>query len=821
MMLLHPALVVVALATAGPRAYEGPVGVAERPRAAPTAPGWPASAGPPPGSGVEEDVVGDMSLGSGEPGDGDMSLGAGDASGSTLPGAAAPGIEREVRYIEVTSNMLGRSSRIDIQRHAGGRAIVETKKAIEQGASSVAEMLDKVPGVRAVEGNSGLSTSSTKLNVAVRGANPRLSEQATVLLDEVPIAPAPYGNPSLSLFPLSLFQIASIDAVRGGASVRFGPWTSGGVFNLVSHPIPENPTISVTAQSDHFGDAGAAASYGGTHKKLGMYFEYAPRFGKTYREHSEFQSHGGIIKFAYPITPRLKIESNTHLFWERTNLPGGLKTSEYEVDRFQSVRPFDRFHGHREGSNLKLRWKPKPNHELQVIAFYSHSVRSSVMASNLDRNLGMPVSLLTSQPRVFDVVGLEPRYALRVDHKKMFQDISIGVRGIYEMARLREFWSELPVGGGPPARVSDDTKACPKGLSVAPELAGQRCLDGRTGGYSIYLEDKLYLLDTKLVITGGLRAEIMRQGFYDRLFERSVPQPLQGGLLPGLNVWYGGDRVAGFIGYGRSFGAPSYFSASVNMVSSRYRQPELADMVEGGIKLMELGGVYADVTGWYKYFRFLRDEGDNSLAIIPGAHAYGVEAEVEWEPGEVWERAEGLELKLGYAYTGSAVLKDIYTGNRMPWYPVHEAWGSAAYRLPFGLKFGTSAEHTGAQFTDYGNITEWATGELGTMPAYTLMTAFAGLQAPLPQGWRLEFTVGVKNLLNQVWFTRTDDLNGGILAMRPRTFYLNIGFAHEFIRGRAGEQARRRPAKGPDRRRQTASERRNQRLMQRMYGAWM
>jgi hypothetical protein len=30
------------------------------------------------------------------------------------------------------------------------------------------------------------------------------------------------------------------------------------------------------------------------------------------------------------------------------------------------------------------------------------------------------------------------------------------------------------------------------------------------------------------------------------------------------------------------------------------------------------------------------------------------------------------------------------------------------------------------------------------MPAYTLMSAFIGLQAPLPQGWRLEFTVGVE-----------------------------------------------------------------------------
>ncbi len=836
----HAALVLVALVAADPRAYVGPEGVPARPE-----PGsWPASAGPPPGQGASAGAASKAAVpaaaGSSDrspaavPGDSkpipeDMPVEAApeepvvDAS-TTVPGGEAVGLAREVRYIEVTTSLLGRSTRLDVHRHAGGRAIVSTKKAIEQGAGSVAEMLDKVPGVRAVEGNSGLSTSSTKLNVAVRGANPRLSEQATVLLDEVPIAPAPYGNPSLSLFPLSLFQIASIDAVRGGASVRFGPWTSGGVFNLVSHPIPENPTISVTAQSDQFGDAGAAASYGGTHKKLGVYVEYAPRFGKTYREHSEFQSHGGIIKFAYPITPRLKIESNTHLFWEKTNLPGGLRTSDYEVDRFQSVRPYDRFNGHREGTNLKLRWKPKPNHELQIIGFYSHSVRSSVMASNMDRNLAMPVTLLTSQPRVFDVVGIEPRYALRIDHKKMFQDISVGMRGIYETARLREFWSDLPAAGGPPALVSGDTKACPKGLSTAPELLGRRCLDGRTGGYSFYLEDKLYLLDTKLVITGGLRAEIMRQGFYDLLNEKSVPRPLQGGLLPGFNVWYGGDNVAGFVGYGRSFGAPSYFSATINMPTSsdsRWIQPELADMVEGGIKLMELGGVYADVTAWYKYFRFLRDEGDNAIAIIPGAHAYGVEAEVEWEPGEVWERVDGLELKLGYAYTGSRVLKDIYTGNRMPWYPVHEARGSAAYRFPFGLKFGTSAEYTGKQFTDYGNITQWATGELGTMPAYTLMTAFAGLQAPLPQGWRLEFTVGVKNLLNQVWFTRTDDLNGGILAMRPRTFYLNIGFAHEFIRGRSGEQARRREAKRKDYPRQTASERRNQRLMKRMYGAWL
>lgn len=822
--LLQPALVAVALAAADPRAYSGPEAVREASAEPDEAGAWPASAGSPPGS---RDMSQEPAAPAEPAAPGAVPAGAVPTSAAPsepapiVPGAVAPGLEREVRYIEVSTDMLGRSTRLDVMRHAGGRTIVDVKKAMAQGAGSVAELLDRVPGVRAVEGGSGLGTSSTKLNVAVRGANPRLSEQATVMLDEVPIAPAPYGNPSLSLFPLSLFQIAKIDAVRGGTSVRFGPWTSGGVFNLVSHPIPENPTIAVTGQVDQFGDAGLAGSYGGTHRKLGMYFEYAPRFGKTYREHSEFQSHGGIIKLTYPITSRLRIDSSTHLFWEKSGLPGGLAGSAYAEDRFQSVRPNDRFDGHREATSLKLRWRPREHHEMQVIGFYSHTFRRSVMATNDDRNVGAAPMYLSVQPRLFNVFGVEPRYALRVRHKHMFQDLTFGVRGVFEWARLRETYS---ADASRPASYLGDSRSCETGVDVAYNRQGRRCLDGRTLGFSLYAEDKLYLLDTRLVLTAGIRGEIMQQGFYNVLERRSVPRPLQGGALPGLSLWYGVDEVAGFIGYGRSFGAPSYFSASVTTVTnneSRYVQPEVADMAEAGVKMMELGGVYADLSGWYKYFRFLRDEGDNSISVIDGAHAYGAEINVEWLPGEVWERIEGLELQAGYAYTGSAVREDLYTGNRMPWYPAHEAWGSASYRFPFGLKFGSTLDYTGKQFTDYANTVYRATEEIGVMPAYTLMTANVGLQTALPRDWRIEVTVGVKNLLNTMWFTRTDDLNGGKLAMRPRTFYLNLGIAHEFIRGRQAEQARSRGVPAPDRRRWTATDRRNRRQMQRILGAWM
>ncbi|MBL9099761.1 MAG: TonB-dependent receptor [Myxococcales bacterium] len=800
--------------------------------------GWPASAGAPPGAEPDPKASPAMPApAAAEPVPEDSEIEPVREDSPTpaprrVPGVPANGgLERDVRYIEVTTSLLGRSTRLDVQRHAGGRAILDIKESQAQGAASVAEALDKVPGVRAVEGVSGTGTASTKLNVAVRGASPRLAEQATVMLDEVPIAPAPYGAPSLSLFPLSLFQIARVDTVRGGSSVRFGPWTSGGVFNMVSHPIPVNPTVSVAGQVDQFGDAGVAGSYGGTHRKIGMFFEYAPRFGRTYREHSEFLSHAGIVKLHFPISRRVALESNTHLFWERTNLPGGITWTQFnEGDRYQSNRPHDRFDGHREASNLKLKVTPRADHEVQVIGFYSHTFRRNLVASNEDTNLSAAPMHLRSLPRVYDVVGVEPRYALRLRHKQLFQDLSFGVRGVFETARLRDYWL-TPIDSNQPL---GDVRACPRGSEVAdPSQAARRCLDGRTGGYSLYAEDKLYLLDTALVITGGLRGEIMRQRFYNLLDGETLPAQVIGGVLPALSVWYGGDHVAGYAGYGRSFGAPSYYAATLGNQSMPkpglgFITPERAELLELGVKLMDLGGVYATADGFYKYFKTLRDEGTDGVDILPYAHVWGVELDVEWEPGEVWEAVEGLSFDAGYAYNGSWVRGPNFAGHKMPWYPVHEAWGGGQYEFPWGLRFGTHVDYTGAQFSDYYNYSRYdrETGEIGVMPAYTLMSANVGMRTALPRGWRVEFTVGAKNLLGQVWYTRSDDLNGGIMAMRPRTFYLNLAIAHEWVRTREAEQARaRRNAQRPDRRQWTATAKRNGRFMQRvwggMLGAWM
>lgn len=804
--MIAPSLIALALAPAGAaapvdRGFDGPEAVesaegadAPAPDLAPPEPREDArdEASPGAGEGIDTDED-DDALPPGE--DLDEAV---EPVEEDLPDLAADDPNR--RLIVVTTDLLGAGTRFDLFRHAGGRSLVKIEDTKDRGVSSVGEALDRMPGVRSVEGNAGIGSTSTKLNVGVRGANPRLSSEATVMLDEVPIAPAPYGQPQLSLFPISIFSLDRIDAVTGGASVRFGPRTSGGVFNLLSKPIPQHPRIAAFAQSDQFGDAGLAASYAGTHRGVGMYFEYAPRFGRTYRAHSEFQAHGGLVKFTYAPRSNVDLQSTTHLFLEESNLPGGLDEKLYaEGDRFRSIRPYDRFEGSRVGTALRGRWRPREEHELQVITFYNHTYRMSVMERL--RSLENEPPTLYFRPRTYEVFGVEPRYALRVRHPhEIFQDISFGGRFMYEIGRSREC-RELSPPTMPGVYTAALTDTCAKlPLDVQnPDDRIRRDSDARIAAYALYLDDKLHLLDTKLVLTGGARLELAQLAGRNNMSQRALSR-FYWQVLPAASLWYGPiDELAVFAGYGRSFGPSQFLQVDTATNDYNYQlNPEIADMVEGGLKVMELAGVEADFTGWFRHYRDLTDIGETMVDRIAGADVWGVEAEVTWEPGEVWDPAEGIELEAGYAWTESRVTAGQYKGNRLAWYPAHEAWGAASYEFPFGLKLGSDVSYNSFQYTDYANKPAGfdASGATGVIPAYTLVGAFARLRAPLPDAWQIEITFGVKNLLNEEWFMRTDDENRGILAMRPRTFYLNLGFAHDFL-GRAGRALGSRRAREP------------------------
>lgn len=690
----------------------------------------------------------------------------------------------DVRRVRVTTDALGGSTRRAAFQHAGGRTIVDVEKHRSRGAVSFGEVLDRTPGVRALDGIAGTS-GATRLNVAVRGANPRLSSDATVLLDEIPIAMAPYGEPELSLFPVSLFSIESVDAVRSGASVRFGPKTMGGVFNLVTKPIPLDPEIKVSSRVDQWGHYQGGVSFGATAGKTGVYVEYAPQAGRTFREHSDLQVHGGLAKLAWELGPRVDLQSTTHGYFEDSELPGGLTRPEYDIDPFQSTKSADHFRGWRVGEALKLQVRPRDDQEFATLFFYNHSFRRTTLA-HYNTELG-----IIDLPRTYDVVGLEPRYSIRVKHERgPYHDLAFGVRGVLEIAEVLRYASTEPAGP-----TADD--------------------DGRVGAIAAFAEDELHLLDDGLILRAGVRAEVARMSYRRNLeaaagIPDAVSNRTYAVALPSASIHYSPvEGFALFTGYSRSFGAPTFVTLQNAIDDGRSRDPELADTVELGTKIEELGGVYGEVTGWYRHYDLIRDVGFDSSDDIGNAHAGGVEVDVEWELGEVWDVMTATSLYGGYAYMNSRIYESLaFTGKKLPWYPAHEAWGGAIYALPFRcsffaafpgpqdcrmLKLGADVTYSGKQYS-YFNDDETdgpLNGSTGVIPAYVLLDVYLKFTTLFPRAWVVNLAVGVKNVADARWFYRTDDLNRGILAQRPRTFYVALDIGYTFFGSRERAEARR------------------------------
>ena len=143
--------------------------------------------------------------------------------------------------IKVVGDWLGDADAAVVQNHPGARTVIRREAMVEQGAMNVGDVLKRVPGVQ-VQDSNGTGGSDISLNVGVRGLTSRLSPRSTVLIDGVPAAFAPYGQPQLSMAPISSGNLDSIDVVRGAGSVRYGPQNVGGVINFVTRAIPEKAT---------------------------------------------------------------------------------------------------------------------------------------------------------------------------------------------------------------------------------------------------------------------------------------------------------------------------------------------------------------------------------------------------------------------------------------------------------------------------------------------------------------------------------------------------------------------------------------------------
>lgn len=102
--------------------------------------------------------------------------------------------------LTVVGDWLGDARENDVFEHAGARDVIRREDFDKTGATSMREVLNRIPGVTAPE-NNGTGSHDLAMNFGIRGLNPRLASRSTVLMDGIPVPFAPYGQPQLSLAP--------------------------------------------------------------------------------------------------------------------------------------------------------------------------------------------------------------------------------------------------------------------------------------------------------------------------------------------------------------------------------------------------------------------------------------------------------------------------------------------------------------------------------------------------------------------------------------------------------------------------------------------
>ena len=207
--------------------------------------------------------------------------------------------------IQAQGNWLDNANAEKVQQHAGAGSIIDRKRLDEVATTSIRDALKQIPGVQ-VQDSNGTGGSDVSLNIGVRGLTSRLSPRSTVLMDGVPLSFAPYGQPQLSLAPVSMGNIESVDVVRGAGSVRFGPQNVGGIINFATRAIPKEFSGSVGLTTE-FATGTDQLKYtpnlfiGGTlDNGLGLALLYSGSKGDGYREaNNKIDIDDVMLKTAY------------------------------------------------------------------------------------------------------------------------------------------------------------------------------------------------------------------------------------------------------------------------------------------------------------------------------------------------------------------------------------------------------------------------------------------------------------------------------------------------------------------------------------------
>lgn len=652
--------------------------------------------------------------------------------------------------IQVTGSWLGTGLQNSVKNFAGARTVVDRADIADTGATSIGDVLRRIPGVQSSD-NSGTAGSAISLNVGVRGLTGRYSPRSTILLDGIPLAVAPYGQPQLSFAPISLANIESVDVVRGGGAVRYGPQNVGGVINFTTRPVPSKRGFSgdATLRLNHYGEGGGSAQYStylGSQldNGLGLALLYSGMAGRGWREGSDERVNDLALKWRYELTPSSELYGKFAYYDVRSDTPGGLTVAQYNANPFQNTRPSDYWSGERKSVDVGYVNTLSDDQEFEIRAYYNDSTRTSALINAARTQIGM-------QPRDYEVLGIEPRYTHRLRLASTTHDVTVGYRYLRERGNDRVY-----------------------NLTVATGLAGATTRNNNaTDAHALYIDDRIALGAWR--ITPGLRFEHITS-------ERDTPATGQAfditnnKGLPSLNVAYLlTPTVTLFANYNTSYGPVQNLQLNSQSATNPLK-PEVAKTLEAGARWTQ-GPSSAELTVFKMKF-------DNQIALLPGSSTdfrnigatdhEGIESAFEYafDKGTV---LTGMAVYANFTYTRAIQKSGATAGKDVPFYSRTTDTLGARYDLG-AWRFNLATTHQSKQYSDTANTeAEAANAGIGRIPGFRLWNLHANWKVPAAKG--TEIALGINNLFDKRYYTRNVDGNAGRMVGAPRMFFVQGRYA--------------------------------------------
>ncbi|WP_154063243.1 TonB-dependent Fe(3+) dicitrate receptor FecA [Klebsiella grimontii] len=654
--------------------------------------------------------------------------------------------------LTVVGDWLGDARENDVFEHAGARDVIRRGDFGKTGAATMREVLNRIPGVNAPE-NTGTGSHDLAMNFGIRGLNPRLASRSTVLMDGIPVPFAPYGQPQLSLAPVSLGNMDAIDVVRGGGAVRYGPQSVGGVVNFVTRAIPENfgieggveGQLSPTSSQNNPKETHNFAIGGTAENGFGSALLYSGTRGSDWRERSATRIDDVMLKSKYAPNEVHTFNSLLQYYDGEADMPGGLSRADYNTDRWQSTRPYDRFWGRRQLASLGYQFQPDAQHKFNIQGFYTHTLRSGYLEQG---------KRITLSPREYWVRGIEPRYSQSFMIGPSAHEVGVGYRYVNESTHEMRYYTATTSG-------------------ELPSAASPYDRDTRSGteAHAWYIDDRVDI--GNWTITPGMRFEHIAS-YQDNALLGTRERVSYNAPLPALNVLYHlTDSWNLYANTEGSFGTVQY-SQIGKAVQSGNVEPEKARTWEVGTRYDD-DALTAEIGLFLINFNNQYDSNQtNDTVTARGKTRHsGLEAQTRYSLGELSPALDNLSLYASYAYVNAEIREkgDTY-GNQVPFSPKHKGSFGVDYK-PGSWTFNLNSDFQSSQFADNANtVAESADGSTGRIPGYMLWGARVAYDFG-PQMANLNLALGVKNIFDHEYYTRSyDDNNKGLYAGQPRTLYL-------------------------------------------------